>query len=197
MANSPATLVQIGPEHHGMRMSLDEFATVEGRPGHLYELERGVIQVVDIPGLPHGFAVQAVRSEFDAFRRANPSRISYIAAGSDAAIRMPRTQTERHPDISVYLSEPPDDPQPWEYWIPDIVIEVVSKGGEERDYVAKREDYLLAGVRLYCIFDQQRRAVTVLERHGGKWNERVLGEGDTLTTPLLPGFALRLSDVFA
>ena len=59
----PTTKTRIGPEDHGRTMSLEEFAEAEGKPGFLYELAGGVIQVVDIPGLPHGLIVFALSSQ--------------------------------------------------------------------------------------------------------------------------------------
>ena len=44
-------------------------------------------------------------------------------------------QSDRHPDQAVYLLPPPDGPRPWTRWVPEIVVEVVSEGGEDRDYV--------------------------------------------------------------
>ena len=49
---STATIL-IGPEHHGQRMSLEDFETAEAREGHLYELSRGVVTVIDVPGRRH------------------------------------------------------------------------------------------------------------------------------------------------
>src|SRR5688572_18417162 len=133
MADATA-IATIGLQHRGTRMTLDEFARVEGQPGYLYELEKGIISVVDVPGIPHGLLVQAIRDPLIMYRLAHPDLVSYIASGSDAVIRMPEMQSERHPDILVYLTPPPaDDAQPWEYWIPEIVVEVISVGSEDRD----------------------------------------------------------------
>lgn len=54
----PAT---IGPQHHGKRMSLARFAHAGAEPGYRYELERGEIVVVDVPGIPHGRVVRFLR----------------------------------------------------------------------------------------------------------------------------------------
>jgi Uma2 family endonuclease len=157
-----------------------------------------VVQVVGVPVLPHGLVVQAVRSELDAYSRARPGAIFFISPGSDAAMRLPRMQSERHPDLAVYLNPPPsNDPQPWEFWTPDIVVEVISPGCEERDYVIKREEYVRAGVRLYWIIDPSARTATALTRRGDTWAESRLDASGVITTPLLPGFALPLADVFA
>src|ERR1051326_1150629 len=114
----------IGPENDGQRMSLDDFARAEGRPGYQYELERGVIVVVDVPGVPHMLVVQAIRDAFAAYRAQHRERIYAVTEGSSCAVRMPATQSERHPDIAVYLNPPPsEDDQPWDFWVPDIAVE--------------------------------------------------------------------------
>jgi Uma2 family endonuclease len=191
------TLTEIGPESNGRRMSLEEFARVEGRPGYLYELSRGVIQVVDVPGVPHMLVKLRIRNALVLCQVRHPDRIFAIADGSDMAIRMPQLVSERHPDICVYLTPPPvDDVQPWDFWVPDIVIEVVSPGSEERDYEEKREDYLKAGVRLYWIFDPQTRSATLLTRRGDEWRAQKPDESGTVKTRLLPGLELKLADVF-
>lgn len=192
------SILQIGPEHHGTRMSLDEFAQAQGLAGFNYELNRGVIEVVDVPGLPHSRIVKFIRDALTHYEAANPGVVDHDATGSEAVIRMPVTQSERHPDIFVYLSPPPvSGPQPWEYWIPEIVVEVVSPGSEDRDYVVKRDDYLLVGVRLYWIVDPQTQTATVLTRRGDTWSEERLAESGSLSTPLLPGFSIQLTDMWA
>lgn len=188
----------IGPAAAGTRMTLDEFAHVEGEPGHLYELEKGVILVVDIPGLPHGYVCENLRDLLGAYRKANPGRIHFLASGSNAALRMPEMQSERHPDLAVYLSPPPaDEDQPWEDWVPDLVVEVVSKSSEERDYLIKRDEYLKAGIRAYWIVDPQTRSATVLARRTDTWRETKLDAAGVLKTTLLPGLQIPLAQVFA
>lgn len=190
------SLAEIGPESHGLRMTLEEFAVVPGRPGHLYELENGVIQVVDIPGVPHERVKQAIRTALALYQTAHPGQIDLVADGSGGVIRMPDSQSERHPDLLIYLTPPPsDDPQPWDEWVPDIVIEVVSRTSADRDYRVKRKEYLAAGVRLYWIIDPQAHVATVLRRRGDTWREQRLDSTAKLTTPLLPGFELPLTPI--
>src|SRR4051794_21915904 len=77
----------------------------------------------------------------------HPGVINYQASGSDCRLRLPRMQSDRHPDQAIYLDPPPEGRRLWARWVPHIVVEIVSAGGEERDYVEKREEYLRAGVR--------------------------------------------------
>jgi Uma2 family endonuclease len=193
-----STITLIGPEYHGRRMSLEEFARAEGQPGHLYELERGTVVVVNIPDPPHGRVVRVIFSALDEYDKAHPGRINFIGMGNQAAMQMPDLQSERHPDVSVYFSIPPvTESKPWEFWTPDIAIEVVSPGSTDRDYHIKREEYLRAGVRLYWIIDPLERSATALLRRNDTWQEQRIPESGKLTTRWLPGFELTLGTVFA
>ena len=79
---------------------------------------------------------------------------------------------------------------------PDIVAEILSSD-RNRDLVRKRQLYAEAGVQEYWIFDPREDTATLLELNDGEYIEReVLTADDTLTTPLLPGLAVPLADVF-
>ena len=79
---------------------------------------------------------------------------------------------------------------------PDIVIEILSSD-RRRDLVRKRQVYAQAGVPEYWVFDPRQDNATLLELRGGEYVERaVLTADDTLATPLLPGLAIPLADVF-
>ncbi len=197
MSRAVARLV-IGPEHDGMQMSLADFARAEAQPGYLYELEKGVVVVADLPDMWHALIVHRLRRAFYQYDVAHPGSVAFIGGGGESCLRMTDIESERHPDVSVYLTAPPaDDPQPWDCWTPDIVIEVVSKSSKQRDYKIKPTEYLEAGVRLCCIVDRFTRRITVLTRKLNQWRRQELGSGDTLRTSLLPGFALKLADAFA
>lgn len=191
--------ITVGPEHHGRRMSLAAFAEAEGQPGYNYELERGMIVVVKIPNWqPHFFVWQVVRDQFAVYRVAHSTHVLAVGGGGECALRMPRFQSERHPDLSVYLfPKPPPLDGPWEDWVPEITVEIVSKRSIRRDYVTKREEYLAAGVRAYWIIDPLKLTATVLTRRGETWHETKLSRRGVIRTPLLPGFELKLTDVFA
>jgi len=79
------------------------------------------------------------------------------------------------------------------------VIEIVSPGAEahERDFRTKRDEYLAAGVLEYVIVDPQTRAVLDLTRHGDRWREQWIREHGEWRPALLPGFSLKLDELFA
>jgi Uma2 family endonuclease len=192
------TLIKIGPRDHGQRMSLDDFAVAEGEPGHLYELAKGVIVVVDVPRFGHGQILQEIDRQIWQYYNAHPGLIKYYVSGADACLRLPGMESERHPDRSIYLlSPPPDEQSPWDSWIPSIVIEVVSQSSVQRDYEDKQEEYLAAGVMEYWIIDPQQERMLVLQRQGDRWRERPVAANAAYSTGLLPGFTLDLSVLFA
>lgn len=196
MADAVADIL-IGPKDHGPRMSLAEFRDAQVQMGYRYELSRGVIEVAPIARLSHGMLIQAIDEQIYAWKSTNPNIIRYYGGGDQAKMELPRFDSERHPDRSLYTTPPPDDEQPWDRWTPTIVIDVVSPGirNRERDYDEKREEYLAAGVLEYWIVDPDKRAMLALTRTGDTWRENRLGAGGVWTTTLLPGFVLSLTAV--
>ena len=80
--------------------------------------------------------------------------------------------------------------------VPDIVVEVLSSD-RNRDLVRKRQLYADAGVAEYWIFDPDNDTALLLEIRDGDYVSRgLLTADDTLTTPLLPGLAIPLAELF-
>jgi Uma2 family endonuclease len=82
---------------------------------------------------------------------------------------------------------------------PTIAVEFVSAGrrNRQRDYVAKRREYLAAGIREYWIFDRFQRTLTVVVNQPASPRERVIPENEVYKTRLLPGFELPVARVLA
>ena len=101
------------------------------------------------------------------------------------------------PDLSIFVRPLGDDSDISAAGrIPDIVIEILSTD-RNRDLVRKRQLYAEAGVPEYWIFDPVNDTVLPLELRGDEYIERpTLSAADTLTTPLLPGLAIPLADIF-
>lgn len=82
---------------------------------------------------------------------------------------------------------------------PDLVVEIVSEGTRRRDEVLKLRNYDRYGVREYWIVSPSRNTVAVHRRTEEglvRLAELRADAGDALTTPLLPGFTIALSELF-
>jgi len=104
------------------------------------------------------------------------------------------------PDFVVLLKTPLPKPGEKLRTCPEIVVEVVSSGEEnrKRDYVAKRELYWRRGAIEYWIVDPELREVIRLTRGSDLWSENVLHPGQRLTTPLLPAWqGLDVAELFS
>jgi len=83
--------------------------------------------------------------------------------------------------------------------VPELVVEIGSKGTRKRDETIKRRLYERTGVSEYWLVDPMRDVVRRYRRDGQAFAEPLelsRAAGDTLTTPLLPGLALPLARIF-
>lgn len=196
IAPRKARTTVIGPRHHGRRMTLRRFAPAMTEPGYLYELENGVVVVVDVPGVPHERIIQRIRRMLARYEDGNPGIIDLVSGGTGSVVRAWNAQSERHPDLTIYLTPPPEgNEQPWDEWTPDIVIEIVSKSSTRRDYTTKARDYLSAGVRQYWINDPLTRSATLHIRRGDTWRKQRVAASGVVKSALLPGFQMKLAEV--
>src|SRR5262249_46451376 len=157
---------------------------------------RGVVVVSDVPGYPHLRLVSAIREQLVLYKARNPGQIHEILGTMECKVIVRDLESERHPDLAIFKRAPSQTKKLWIDWIPEIVIEVVSRGSEDRDYVEKREEYLARGIQEYWIVDGRRRRMLVLTRSRGRWTETFV-EGGAYATKLLPGFSLDLEQAFA
>jgi Uma2 family endonuclease len=82
---------------------------------------------------------------------------------------------------------------------PDLIVEVVCDHTRRRDEITKRKLYEQHGVDEYWIVDPVIDLVKVYRRDGKTFTrvaEISVESGGTITTPLLPGFALDVHAIF-
>ncbi len=196
MATVTAPL-RIGPADHGRRMTLEEFEAADFEEGYCYELARGVLEVSDRPGELHAVIVWVILRAIASYDREHPRVIHRAGGGTEYRFRLPAMESGRHPDVAVTLRNTPRD------WrgrrLAAMAFEVVSEGREarERDYVIKRAEDLAYGLREYWIVDPQEKIITVLVGDGDAWREQVYRGDQQAPSLVLPGFALRVSDLWS
>jgi hypothetical protein len=189
---------KIGPRDHGRKMSLKAFEFAKVEEGYHFELSRGYITVSEVANFYHACVVSLIRNVLGAHQLAHPQEVQLILNSMECKLLILQWESERHPDIAVYLTRPkgPKNRTLWRTWIPELVIEVVSAQSDHHDYFEKREEYWTLGVKEYWIVDAQRELVVVLRRGKADWIEKRLRPADACTTKLLPGFKLACKAIF-
>ena len=105
---SSKTITRIGPADQGRPMSLAEFEHAEAEGERLYELSRGVITVVDVPKPRHLKLFDALHQQFSDFKSKHPKLIYAIAGGGECKLLIADLESERHPDLAIYKTPPPE-----------------------------------------------------------------------------------------
>jgi Uma2 family endonuclease len=161
--------------------------------GNRYELIEGELYVSTAPGLPHQLVLQNLQVALVIFLHKNP--IGRVAPGAGAVFS---NFDAVIPDL-VFVSN-----ERWSEIVandrfnaaPDIVIEVLSPGSENRrrDLVAKRRLYHKYGVQEYWIVDQQNQSVLMCRYP--MTDEVIFKALDILKSDLLPGFEISVENLF-
>jgi len=156
------------------------------------ELSDGFIEVLPVPTSQHQSIVANLYKALDAF-------VSKRHLGKVLFAPMPVhlwPGTYREPDIA-FLARLRVAVQ-GEYWEgADLVVEVVSKLGRQRDLKTKRAEYAKAGIAEYWIVDLRDAKITVLQLSGKMYVEHGIFEaGSRASSVLLKGFSTAVTDVF-
>jgi Uma2 family endonuclease len=120
-----------------------------------------------------------------------------IVLGSDGTVRILRDQI-RAPDVAFFSWRHfpnrllPSAPVP--ALVPDLAVEVLSKGNTRAEMERKLDDYFEAGVKLVWFIDPASETATVYEDRD---HSRKLTIADSLNGgSVLPGFELSLQQLF-
>ncbi len=193
----PRLPVRIGPGSSGLLMTPEQFDAL--RPsqfarGNRYELINGVLIVSPAPGIDERRPNDYLGTLLDVYRETHPQGSVIDETAPEQTVA---TTNRRRADRVIWtgLGRVPDVDKD----IPSIVAEFVSKRRRDvlRDYEAKRDEYLAAGVKQYWVIDRFRRIMTVYRQDAAGLSCVIVKEGEIYRTELLPGFELPLSKLLA
>jgi len=164
--------------------------------GKRYELIEGELFVSCAPGLPHQLVLHKLQLRLGVYLETNPIGILVPGPGAvfsnyDAVI----------PDLVFVSNKRLNSIVSNNRFVaaPDLVIEIVSPGNENRsrDLETKRRLYAKYGVQEYWVVDSENRSVLIFRlRDTGLEEVSLLRDQDEITSPLLPGLGIKLDDVF-
>lgn len=163
------------------RADLDRFPD----DGHRRELVDGHLLVSPLARVRHQAAVLRIARALASWADDHGGAV-YPGVNVDLS-----KHTHLEPDV-VWTSDTDESRQSLDL-TPEIIVEVGSPSTHRYDRGIKRERYLASGAREVWLVDLEREEVEV---HRSATEEpTVLRRGDTLTTPVLPGFAASVDDL--
>ncbi len=190
-----STRLKIGPTDHGLAVSDEDYASADFEEPWRYELVDGRIVVVAPDSGDHDLASEPIRDYLGAYLLTHRDIVDHGI--SEPWVRLEPGKS-RIGDIGVFLAGARSTQSRPER-VPELMIEVLSPGKESlvRDTVEKKGEYYDAGVLEYVIVNYVDQQVTVLTHTPGGYESHVLTAEEVYTTPLLPGLAIPLAEVFS
>jgi Uma2 family endonuclease len=185
---------EFGPDSAGLRMTPGEFDRAEFLEGWRYELINGVLVVSPIPLEQERDPNNELGYLLCLYRDTHPQGAALVATLTEQTVKTRKNRRRVDRVIWAGLGRRPRRGE-----TPTICVEFVSEGkrDRERDYEDKRDEYMEINVQEYWLIDRFQRTLTVFSRRGRRVQKRVLREGQTYTTDLLPGFELPLDRLLA
>ena len=180
-------------EQHVSMMTYAEWkALPEGTPGELIE---GEYVVAPAPRFRHQHIVINIAHAIRNFLDEHPEFGIVAIAPVDVELKTKDPAIVLQPDVLFVSAAREGIIQDVVEGPPDLAVEVVSPGSTRRDAVRKRYLYERYGVKEFWLVWPEDERIDVISGEGFH-DQRELGVGDVLTTPLLPGLELPVAKVF-
>jgi len=164
--------------------------------GNRYELIEAEVYVSRAPGIPHQRVLQNLQIGLSDYLKKVPVGILVPGAGAifsdyDAVI----------PDLAFVRHERWDNVVTGDKFTGalDIVVEILSPGiqNRQRDLSAKRKLYANYAIAEYWIVDSENQSALIFRLREQSLEEVATLTGDEeLSSPMLPGFRLKVRDIF-
>ena len=172
-------------------MTAEELANLPDS-AYRHELIKGELLTMPLPQLKHARVAAKLTIKLGQYVEANQLG-DVFAEGGYHIEKDP--DTVLGPDVSFIArghdTDPPDGYNPGP---PDLAIEVVSPGDRRGRIQRKLGLWLEAGTRSVWLVNPRHRTVEVISSTGDR---RMLHEDDELVDDTVPGFRIKVSEIFA
>jgi Uma2 family endonuclease len=163
-------------------------------PPGSWELIDGRFVFMSPTGVRHGVLVTRIARILSELVEGN--RLGFVLTADVGFILRRKPDAVRAPDIAFLRSQRLAAGLPSEFFegAPDLAVEIMSPSDRWPDMERKAQEFLAAGTTAVWVLDPEQKTARVCDRTG----VRLLGATDELACPsLLPGFVLRLTDIWA
>ena len=174
-------------------LTAQEFDNYPFEEDKRYELDEGELIEMTRLAYKHNRVMGILFAELHNYFRRRPLGEALLSENLYAL----SASTRRSPDVAVILGDRHEELKDAKVIpiIPEIAAEVLSPSETPRTIHRKLKQYFAAGVKEVWLIDPDSREVEVWT--GPALPDRALAVGEALASPLLPGFALPLGDLFA
>jgi len=196
------TRLKIGPHDHGMPLELEEFLSADGAEGYHYELIDGKLYVSPVPSQPQDSLEDWLSEKLHDYAAEHPDVINYVTHKGRVFVPVRPKVNAPEPDLAAYHDFPRHLPlrqRNWRAISPILVVEVVSEDDPDKDLVRNVELYRqVPSIEEYWVLDGREdpdypRLTVYRRRDRSRWRKALeIEAGSTYTTPLLPGFSLKI-----
>jgi Uma2 family endonuclease len=171
-------------------MTAEQFMNLDD-DSHRHQLIKGELLTMPLPKCVHGRVAANLTILLGQHAKAN--RLGDVHAESGYHLER-NPDTVLGPDVSFVSAERIDRPDEHYYnGPPDLAVEVLSPG-DRRGYVERKLAlWLETGTRSVWLVNPQRRTVEVISSLDDR---RTLHETDELVDDTVPGFRVRVSEIF-
>jgi Uma2 family endonuclease len=152
-----------------------------------------------MPTAEHSFICVNISTELRLFLRGKKlggvfdSTVEYRFPNENRAGK----KVSHYPDVSFVSQERlPGNPRTYLMLAPDLAVEVISPSDKDYDIDDKVDEYQRAGVRLIWIIHPANRTVDVYQIARGLRSQRYISEDELDGGDVIPGFKLKVSDIF-
>jgi Uma2 family endonuclease len=177
-------------------LTVEDFERICERPENAdkrLELVNGEVVEAPRPAKKHGFLQSRLTIRLGNYAEARRPP-DFVVCESGVVIRE-SPATVRGPDVAYFRDRAAEDfTETWFRNPPLIAVEVVSPDENRKELAAKIDDFLAMGVRYVWAVHPDNSLVLVYSRDA---KPKSYDHGNTLTVPELPGFELKLADLFA
>jgi Uma2 family endonuclease len=174
-------------------LTAEEFDTYPFEEDKRYELDEGELIEMTRPAFRHNSILDEILFALKLYFR--EKRIG-LALGSENLYALSPT-TRLAPDVAVILGDRRAELRNAKVIpiVPDIACEVLSPNERPGRVHRKLAQYFAAGVKEVWLIDPETDTAEIWT--GPRLPEQQLTAGDSLASPLLPGFALSLEELFS
>ena len=157
------------------------------------ELVRGELRMMSLGGAEHGWIIANVAAPLATFVKQN--KLGYVFGAETGFIIARDPDSVRAPDVAFVRRDriPAEIPKKFFPGPPDLAVEILSPSNSASEIQEKTEDWLHSDCLEVWLIDPQRKTASICTLSGrGVQVDTV----DTLSSNLLPGFTLKVAELF-